>query len=61
MPLGKELWIIKEPHKGSYHPDSGPLIVKKDGKFFGTAAIGNSTLGADSGEKFTVHIIMASY
>lgn len=60
LAVGKELWIIKEPHTGSYHPDTGPVIVEGK-KWMGTAFIGNNTLNADNGRNFTIHIVMCSH
>jgi len=61
LPSSKQLWIIKEPNKGIYHPDRGPLRVKENGEFFGGAYIGNAALGADNEKIYTVHLVVTSY
>ena len=59
LPSTSELWVVKEPFPGTFHPDNGPAIFKGD-KWYATAYIGNAEPLADQGKKFKIHIIMAS-
>ena len=63
LPPGMQLWVVKEPHQGNYHPDGGPfgLTIQIDGnKWYGTAFVGNGRRGADQGRHFTIHIVQIS-
>lgn len=59
-PPGVELWIVSEPSRNNFHPCRGPVHI--DGtRWFGTASIGNHTLGADTGRCFTVHVVLVTH
>lgn len=63
LPRGMQLWIVKEPRPGNYHPDrkSDGRSIRIDGtKWYGTAFIGNERPGADNGQSFTIHIVQVS-
>jgi hypothetical protein len=58
IPEDMEVWIVKEPWEGSFHPDSA--MTRNGDEFQGTARIGNATRGADYGKNCPVHIICCS-
>jgi hypothetical protein len=60
LPRGFELWIVKEPHKGNYHPDRGPAVIDGD-RWFGVAFVGNANAEADSHTEFFIHVVAASH
>jgi hypothetical protein len=60
LPTDKELWVVKEPHRGNYHPDVGPAIVKEE-EWRSVAFIGNRGMGADTNLEFLLHIVLASH
>lgn len=58
-PPDGEIWIVTEPSRSNFHPSRGPVHI--DGtRWFGTASIGNHTVGADTGRRFTVHIALVT-
>lgn len=59
LTAGSQLWIVKEPLSGVFHSDRGPVTVE-DGKFHGTAYIGNATPGMDTGHEVKIHIVECS-
>jgi len=59
LPSTSELWVVKEPFPGDFHPDDGPAIFEGN-KWYATAYIGNAKPHANQDQKFKIHIIMAS-
>ncbi|HZR84220.1 MAG TPA: hypothetical protein VFD92_24190 [Candidatus Binatia bacterium] len=59
LPSGIDLWIVKEPSSGNFHPDDGPIHVT-DGHWQGTAFVGNSAPGADQLHSFLIHVVGAT-
>lgn len=55
-----EIWLFKEPHKGNYHPDRGPVSVSNN-QWFSTAYIGNAEQFTDQGKKFLIHVVAAPH
>lgn len=51
-----ELWIVKEPHQGNYHPDSGPININGN-KWIGNAFIGHKSINSDTNQSFKIHIV----
>jgi Tfp pilus assembly protein PilF len=58
LPSNYELWVVKEPFPGNFHPDNGPAILEGS-KWYATAYIGNAKPFTDNRLKFKIHIIMA--
>lgn len=58
LPSNHELWAIKEPFPGNFHPDNGPASIKGN-KWSATAYIGNAKPFADQGLRFKIHVVMA--
>ena len=58
MPTDKEIWIVKEPFSGNYHPDMQLNLFKYSWQ--GTAYIGNSRINTDKSKRFIIHIVLCS-
>jgi hypothetical protein len=58
LPSNHELWAIKEPFPGNFHPDNGPALIEGN-KWSATAYIGNAKPFADQGLRFKIHVVMA--
>lgn len=59
LPENLEIWIVKEPHSGNFHPDNGPVLIQGE-KWIGNAYIGNNAPLADQGISFTIHLVVIS-
>jgi hypothetical protein len=59
LPKGQQLWVVKEPVKGQYHPDRGPALINGN-TWTATAYVGNNQPNADQGKRFVIHIVMVS-
>jgi len=60
VPNDKEIWIVKQIAPYDFHPDRGPVFVKS-GRWWGTAYVGNNTPNADTGMRFTIHLVLATF
>jgi hypothetical protein len=60
LPYGVELWVVKEPSPGNFHPDRGPALIE-DNCWRATAFIGNAAIGADQGEEFIIHLVAVTH
>jgi hypothetical protein len=58
LPNGIQLWIVKEPHPGNYHVDSGPVLIRGN-TWVCTAYIGTDLPGAHQGKEFLIHVVAA--
>lgn len=60
VPNDKEIWIVKQIAPYSFHPERGPVFVKNS-RWWGTAYVGNNTPNADTGMRFTIHLVLATF